>query len=779
MRKIFAYVLTVVTLVAMMVFFIPNIKENTKFAMEYTGGFEVLYEVKSSMKDIKDNTVAQTISDGMNKILDINGISNSIITVEDGNYIRVNVTSNNQLISDEIRNLIQNNESYEISFRDASDNLLATGKEILKVEGATYSGELNYYGQPIIYLNIKDTDLLYEITNTVSQASDTHLVIWVGFEDGVDSYANIETDSSTAKKVIYNATVSEALDDEIITVTGDYTEEAAKNTVNLVNSGTYEYDDLEKSIVHLKNEKEDEAIKNKTMMFIALGVCLTLILVAISVLFKLEGVYSIPTVIVNEFLMILFFNKISAVINPQVLAGFILANVVMFGLLFILLNKYKTVLTNSKSAIKAYKETYKKNTSVILDTLVTIILLSVVSYFLGNNAEQFSIMLATSSVATMICLLLLQRLTMYLTCDFFNKNTKAVIVSLNTAKEEVVTEENVNTKKEIDDYAKPAFFGFIGLISLGLIVILVATFAFKTPFTLFGEAKNMASIEIITNQEYFKNEAEVKEFFDKEDYSIELDKIEFNKEDNKYVVKITSDESFAKYESLIKDDLKELCGENTDFVENYVVYVNDYNATSILISFKSALYTSGLSLLLIALYFALRYKYSYSLATITTTLMTIASLIAVLGITRIPLNSSSVIAITIISIYSLFMLVPFFTRIKEYMKESKKPYLSYKERVDCFKRGRTSIILPIMITTIVFDVISLIAMFFDLSNFSMYLAFIIGSVLAFIYNMIFVPRIWILFENKRDKRKKTFKNKNISKSKYRTLDEQVFIGVND
>ena len=87
MRKIFAYVVMTITLIATMVFCIPGIRENTHFAMEYTGGFEVLYKAKSSMKDVSDKEIANTISDGMNKMLDVNGIKDSIITVEDGNYM--------------------------------------------------------------------------------------------------------------------------------------------------------------------------------------------------------------------------------------------------------------------------------------------------------------------------------------------------------------------------------------------------------------------------------------------------------------------------------------------------------------------------------------------------------------------------------------------------------------------------------------------------------------------------------------------------------------------
>lgn len=775
MRKIFAYVVMTITLIATMVFCIPTIRENTHFAMEYTGGFEVLYKAKSSMKEVNDNEIASTISDGMNKMLDINGIRDSIITVEDGNYIRANVTSKNQIISDEIRDIIQNNESYEITFRDAEDKLLATGDQILKEVGATYSGETNYYGYPVIYLNIKDTDLLNEITTTISGASDTHLVIWIGFVEGVDSYANIETDSTTAKKVIYNATVSEPLNDELITITGEYTEEEAKNTVNLVNSGTYDY---ELEVVQVKSIKESVANSSRKFILIALAVSVLLALVAMCVFFKLEGVYSIITVLFTEVLTTVLFNKIVGVVNPQVVGAFVLTNVVLFGLMFILLNKYKNTLSTNKSPIKAYKDTFKKNGAIILDTTVTMLLFSLVTYFLGNNAENFAIFLSVASVSIFVGLYVVERFVLYLTCDCFNKNDRSVIVSSSSLNRNL-DEEKETKVLDIDNYAKPITYGFLSLLGLGLVVILVTTLAFKSPFTYYGNAKNGSSIEIIANEEYFTSKAQVMEFFDQEEMSVELSSIKLEENDGKYHIVVTSKDSVAKYEDYLKQELIEIYGANTDYEENYVVYVNDYNSESLLINFKSTIYTTTIALVVVALYFALRYKYSYSIATVTSVLMVVASMIAFYGITRLPMNNETIIAISVIGAYTLITLVPFFTRIKEYMNETKKVYLSYEERVSCFKRGRNSILLSTLVTTGIVVSVSLVTMFFNLSNFSMHLAIIIGSLFALIYNMIIVPKVWVLFENKRDKRKKTFKNKNISKSKYRTLDEQVFIGIND
>lgn len=774
MRKIFAYLVTVVTLLALMVFFVPSIKESTNFAMEYTGGFEVLYKAKSTMKGVSDNKVASTISAGMNKILDINGIDGAIITVEDGSYIRANVTSNNQIISDEIRNLIQNDTTYEISFRDAENNLLASGDEILEQVAASYTGETNYYGYPVIYLHIKESalDLLRDITTTVSQASDQHLVIWIGFEDGVDSYANIETNATTAKKVIYNATVSEPLDETTITITGDYSEEEAINTVNLINSGTYDY---ELEVAQVKTVKEEVALKSRNLVLLGIALSVLLPLIAMIVVFKFEGLCSVISILFAEFATIFTFNKIAGVINPQVVSAFVLFNVILFAIMYLLLSKYKNTLNTNKSPIKAYKETFKKNGFIIIDTCVTTLIFAIVTYFLGNNAQQFAICLAVSSVSVFISLFLLERFGLYLVCDYFNKNNKSVIVSSLTSKED----KQVNDTFDLDNYAKPAFFGFSGLVSLGIIVVLITSLALKTPFNMYSDGNNTSTLEIVTSTEHFKTEAEVSEFFAQESIDLELTSIELSKSSEGYHIVVTSDENITNIESTLKEKLQDKCGENTDYIENYVVYLNDYDSTSLLISFKSTLYTSGIALLVVALYFALRYKYSYAIATLSVVLMSVASLLAFFGITRIPVNNATIIGISITCAYALLLLVPYFTKIKEYMNDTKKIYLSYQDRIDCFTKGRASIAPTLVTATIVLDILSLFVMFFDLNNFSMYLSFVIGSWFVIIYTLIFVPKVWLLFENKSDKRKKTFKNKNIANSKYRRLDEQVFIGLND
>lgn len=777
MRKIFAYIVSLLTIAMSIALCVPSIVDSSKFAMEYTGGFEVLYKVTSETKDVKNSDVAKTISDGMTKMLDINEISDTIITVENGNYIRVNVTSKSQIISDQIREVLQNKESYEISFRDSKNQLLATGDEILKSIGASYTGETNYNGQPIINLNIENTDLLHDITANLATADTKNLVIWVGFEEGVDSYDAIETNSETAKKVIYNATVSEALNEEVIVITGDYTEDMAKKTVNLINSGTYDYD-LE--VVQLKSIKEANAISNRNLILISSAVILTLTVVALIVLFRLNGVHAIASVALIEALNIFAFTKIAGVISPQVVGAFILSTAIMFILYYLVLSKYNSIVKINKSPIKAYKETFKKNTPIVIDTCLTMLLFALVTYFLGSNAKQFAIYLAVNSFVVAFSLLVVERFVMYLTCDWFNKNDKTVIISASKFSKVNGESSEENTGSiDIDSYAKPISLGFGGLAVLGIIVSLILTLAIKAPFGFYGDAKESSRLEIVANDDLLVDEEEVMEFFDS--VNIELKDIDLNAENGKYHIVVTSDSRFTSSEALIHEKLAALYGENKadGSIEYYVVYINDYAPTSVLINFTSTLYTSSIALLVIAIYFAIRYKYSYSLATVTSVLMTTVSMLAFFAITRIPVNTQTTIAICIVNTLSIITLVPFFSKITELMKETKKPYLSYDERVVCFSRGRDLIIMPTIITTGLVTLIAFTAMFFDLGNFSMYLAVIIGSLFALVYNMVIVPRVWLLFEDKSDKRRRIFKNKDFSKSKYRTIDEQVFIGIND
>ena len=70
-KRVFSFVIMLVTLVAVIAFGSPNIKNNSKTGMEFNGGFDILYEVKTDDKKLSNKDLAKTAAEGIEKRLDI------------------------------------------------------------------------------------------------------------------------------------------------------------------------------------------------------------------------------------------------------------------------------------------------------------------------------------------------------------------------------------------------------------------------------------------------------------------------------------------------------------------------------------------------------------------------------------------------------------------------------------------------------------------------------------------------------------------------------------
>ena len=168
------------------------------------------------------------------------------------NKLFVETVSKNDIDIEVIKQAVDEANRYDITLRDWQNNLMATKKELFESKAASLSDETDSNGNPIILLHVKNTQLLRQITEEISNKEDSHLVIWLGWEEG-DEYGNLETDANVAKKIIYNATVSCALDIDTITIAGNYTISTAQMLVHLINSsGNYELDNLVVSYIEKK-----------------------------------------------------------------------------------------------------------------------------------------------------------------------------------------------------------------------------------------------------------------------------------------------------------------------------------------------------------------------------------------------------------------------------------------------------------------------------------------------------------------------------------------------
>lgn len=775
-KRVFSFVIILVTLFAVIAFGAPSIKNNSKTGMEFNGGFDILYEITSEDEDLSNKNLAKTAAEGIEKRLDIANTIDPIVSVEGDKYVRVTVSASNQIIADDIRSIIENNA--EISFRDFENNLLATGEEILKDVGATLSSELSADGYPIILLNIKNTELLSEITESVSSMSDTHLVVWLGYEEG-DDYANLETDASVAKKIIYNATVSEKLDTDTITVTGQFSKSVAQSTVDLINSGTLDY---ELKIVQISSLEVNEAQSAYTKVLIASLVALVLVVVFLSVNYKLGGLVASAILLFDVFLTVTLFVAFKGIVNQQAIAALIVALGLAIDAIIVLFERTNIEIYNGKNVVRAFKEGYKKSVHSIVDSNVVIMIMSIVMFFFGSSVGSFSTMLALSSVSTLVVMPILTRLILSYYAKLSNKPAafgakKAYIEN----KEAYTTSKNANA--DLLKNTKKYFIGSGAFVALSLIVMLVFQLAAGSLFNYNKTIKENSSITIVSTQEYFTDNEHIMRFFDEGELNIELTGIETSTfEDSgvkKYKVTVTTDASVAEQETELTNKVIETFGENKEYDERYELYINDINPKSAFVSTTAALSTVSLALVLVAIYLAVKYRYTYAVAAVASTAATILLTALFFGLTRIKIGSDVVIAIFAISVFGLNTLVVVFNKLKELLSGTTKKYLSNEERYEAVRKAINSTLPRMIISSAVVVGISIVLLAFSTAaNYSFYLALIVGTIFGFVNSIILASRTWLAIEKLSDRKKREFKSKK-NRRFFKDTEEQTFVGIND
>lgn len=774
-KRIFSFVVMVITLIALIAFGAPTIKNNSKAGMEFNGGFDILYEIKTEDKALSKKDLAETAAEGIEKRLDISNIIDPIVSVEGDKYVRVTVSASSQIIADEIRDVIENNA--EITFRDYQDNLLATGEEILETVGASLSDQTDANGYPVILLHVKDTALLGTITEQVSGLDDKHLVVWLGYEEG-DSYANLQTDASVAKKIIYNATVSSRLEEDTITVTGSFSKSAAQSTVDLINSGTLDYN---LDVLQISTVQKDYAKTSFNKVLLASLIVLTVITIALCAYYRLGGLVSALALVFNTFLSLILFVTFKGIINLQVVAAIIVSIGIAVDSIIIILERVKNELYNGKNIERALTEGYKKSIVSIVDANIVVLIMSLVMYFFGNSVANFALMLSLSSVTTLVVMTILNKLLLHFLVKLNLKPAHLGAKKAYLENKETYLNSKINKANPLKD-TKKHMIGAGIFTSVAIIVMLILQLAIGSLFNYNNTIEKNSSITIISTEKYFTDEAHIMEFFNQEGIELELTSIKMSSfekdETTKYKVFVEAKESITDVEGELRSKIIDAFGENEQD-DKYELYINDINPKATTVSLLNALYTTGIGLLVVGVYLTIRYRYSYAIAAIISTISAIAITALFLGLTRIPVGSDAIIAMFAIAVYSMNTLIVIFSRLKEMLVNKNKKYISNEERYEAVTKSINVSLTRTILTTLSVTFISIILLAFaSITNYSFYITLIIGLLATAYCAIIIASQVWLLFEKRSDKKKRTFKPKKKS-SKFQDLEEHVFIGIND
>ncbi len=176
--RIIAFFILVVLLAGTIGGTTKNIVNDIKLGLDLQGGFEVLYEVQpiKEGQKITKQTVTNT-ADALEKRINVLGVSEPNIQIEDGNRIRVQLAGVED--QNQAREILSTQAN--LTFRDVNDKVRLDGSD-LAAGSAKQTFDKN--NQPIVSLKLKDRKKFYNLTKDIlAMAPENKLVIWLDFEE--------------------------------------------------------------------------------------------------------------------------------------------------------------------------------------------------------------------------------------------------------------------------------------------------------------------------------------------------------------------------------------------------------------------------------------------------------------------------------------------------------------------------------------------------------------------------------------------------------------------
>lgn len=740
---IFSIILVfVLSVVALAICLLPVVFNNITKGLDLAGGFEILYQIKSADgKKVTSEQVEDTYRTMIRRI-DKLGVTEPELTIEGNDKIRVKLAGVTN--PDEARNYIT--VAGELSFRDSNDKKLMD-KSVLK-SGSAAKVSQDESGNPAILLNIADKDTFYEVTSKISQTDDQLIVIWLDFDSSEGDSYKVSKDHCgdfediNEAKCLSAATVKEGFSSNVI-IQGNFSEESAKNLVDLINSGSTNVKFKEISSKTVGSEFGEGAL-DKTMIAGIIGI--VLIVLFMITYYRFSGLIASSVIILYTFMTLLIFYLIDGVLTLPGIAAMVLGIGMAVDANVITCERIKEELKKGKNLKTAYKNGSKNSFSAILDSNVTTFIVAIILFAFGESSVKgFATMLIINIIMTMLIIIFITRLMTrtFINTEFFDNKLKLYI---NYKKDK---KESIFTKIDFVSNFKKYIIVPITIFVIALIFALTKGFNFGIDFT------GGSDITINTKKNISEKmiQSDLKE--------LKLDLVEFttDKSNNAYYVNVSN--------TLNENQVKKT---NNYFSKKYdasteIAVVSNLVKQDLI---KNAIISLLFAVIGIIIYISIRYTSSYAIAAVLALMHDVLMIISLFAIFKIEINSIFIAAILTIIGYSINDTIVIFDRIRENLHNHKLEKTN-KELLDKVVNEsiRSTIIRSINTTlTTLFPIICLI-LFGSKEIITFDIAILIGLIAGTYSSVLLSSQIWSKLELKRltkkEKNKKVNKKKNVKK----------------
>lgn len=726
--RIVAFLLIVVVFAGLMGGTTNNILKDIKLGLDLQGGFEVLYEVAPIDKSQNINEdILNSTAKALDKRINVLGVSEPIIQIEGKDRVRVQlagVTDQNKA-----RELLSTEAN--LSFRDINDKELMDGSDLVE-GGADQAFDQN--GKPSVTLKLKSAEKFKDVTTKVL---GNPLVIWLDYEDG-DSYA-----AEAAKadpKFLSNPMVSNVLNTDTVSITGNFTVQEAKTLADLLNAGALPVKLTEVYSTSVGAQFGDEALKDTVFAGIV-GVGLVFLFMLFY--YRLPGLIAVITLSVFVYLNLLVLDLMNGVLTLPGIAAIILGVGMAVDANIITYERIKDELKVGKTLKSAFQAGNKNSISTIIDANLTTILASIILFAYGTSSVRgFATLLIVSILVSFITAVYGTRLLLGLIVNSKAFNKKPSWFGVNKKDIKHIGENydtlTLPTKFDRIDFVKykNIFFTVSSvLVVAGIIVIAVFRLNLGIDFSA-GSRVEITSDKALTT-------AAVQADLDA--LNIQAEDITLSGDNNeKAAIRIKGDLSQKKVAEL-KTAMHDKYGTDPN--------ISTVSPTVGKELAKNAFIAIILASLGIILYVTIRFEIYMAMAAIIALLHDAFFIIVIFSFTRLEVDITFIAAVLTIVGYSINDTIVTFDRIRENLVKKKriKTAQEIKDIINTSIRQTFTRSINTVVTVVICVIALLIFGSESIRNFS--LALLIGLI-GGAYSSIFIAsQLWYVWKKKELKKK--------------------------
>ncbi|MER2106369.1 MAG: protein translocase subunit SecDF [Solibacillus sp.] len=723
-NRIITFVLVVALLFTGMGTTVQKVLDDVKLGLDLQGGFEVLYEVKSLVdgQEITPEVLADTTT-ALNNRINAFGVSEPSIQVEGEDRIRVQLAG----LSDQssARELLSSTAN--LTFRDVDDNILLDGTD-LKEGGAAAS--FDQQNQPIVTLTLKDAAKFADITQNVMGMGPGRnlLVVWLDFEEGVDSYAAESVKPPAEQKYESAASVTQVLNTTDVMISGNFTVEETKNFASVLNAGSLPVELTEIYSTSVGAQFGADAL-NDTVFAGVIGVLL--IFIFMLAYYRLPGFVSIITLTVFTFLVLVIFNGINAVLTLPGIAAIVLGIGMAVDANILTAERIREELRVGHPVKDAFRLGSKSSLTAIIDAQLTTLLVAIVLFYFGTSSVKgFATTLIITILLSFVTAVWLSRVLMGLLVKsgyFDNPAWFGIKREKQHSLDENIQTIELSTKfDKLDFVGNRKKFYTLSMIILVVGVIMIGVFRLNLGIDFSsGTRVEILSDTALEQQQVVDYLDEIG--FDNDDVVISGD------EQNVAVIRYKTDFSQQEVLDFTKAVVDEFGHEPT---------LNTVSPTVGQELAKNAIKALLFSALGIIIYVAVRFEWRMGLGAVVSLAHDVFFIVAIFSVLRLEVDITFIAAVLTIVGYSINDTIVTFDRIRENIDHHEK--ITSKEQLAEIVNKSLRQTMGRSVNTVLTVIVVVVALIFlgapSIQNFS--IALLIGLVTGMYSSICIAAQVW-------------------------------------